>query len=346
MGKSLNAAATYTAAKDVKLHSLHVPTARLLGPPTRRARSADSQHQKLGPPRSHPPRDNRQEAMPTAGPQRGKYLVYKWTTPSGPVLDEFFHDFHSKELQGLHLNLGESVNALPLVFPLPEIQDTPSYSASTAMSVVNNDSLNGLVITPPPTANPNAIPVDSSEYRNRGCGCIGSLADILERISGDGGNDIDEADRFDDLLVYLRDGVETCKQVLPCKHCSVCTTNSMFVVTIIQQLATISSNLCRQLLMYQQKVKTTSTVNGPPLLLSADIYVGNYQVRAAALHLWVLFPIVSMHLKDLQQLLESLQNDLKKGTKAFKLLNAATDAVQTASTNLQIASNRQTQTLR
>lgn len=264
-----------------------------------------------------------------------------WTaiTPSGPALNEFLHDWddiHSKEPEHPNLNLDESANAPPFIFPSPEIQHTPSYSVSTAVSLINDDGFNGLVMTPPPTANPTATPADLSEYRSPSCGCIRSLADMLERISGDG-SDIDEADRFDDLLVYLRDGIKTCKQVLPCKHCSVCATNSMFVVTIVQQLATISQSLCRQLLAYQQKVKTTPTVDVPPFLPNADIYVGKYQVQAAAVHVGCLFLIVSMHLKDLQQLLGHLRNDIKKGTKAGKLLSAAAEVVQSASSDLQQA---------
>ncbi|KAL8727340.1 MAG: hypothetical protein Q9166_006108 [cf. Caloplaca sp. 2 TL-2023] len=263
-----------------------------------------------------------------------------WT--SGLIFTEFLndsHNVHPEEPQGLDLNLDESVNALPLVFQMPENQGTPGYSASTAMSIMNDESLNGLLMTPPLTANPTGTPVDLSEHPSRGCECIRSLADVLQKISGDGGSDIDEVDRFDVLLVYLRDGVETYKQGLPCKHCTVHTTNSMFVITIIQQLATISQDLCRQLLTYQQKVKTTSTVDVPPLLLNADIYVGKYQVRAKALRLRFLFPIVRMYLKDLKQLLEHLRKDIKKGMKAFKLLNAAAHVVQTASGDWQVALN-------
>ncbi|KAE8366427.1 hypothetical protein BDV27DRAFT_91947 [Aspergillus caelatus] len=257
-----------------------------------------------------------------------------WTpiTSSGPVLHEFLHDwddFHSKDSQSLDLLQGESINAIPMESTLPDSHDTSSYSPSTTASIIDDDSPSSLVIHPPTTV----TSVDSHTSRSRGCGCIRSLADILERVSGDDGSNLDEVDHFDDLLVYLRDGVETCKQVLPCKLCCVCTTNPMFVVTIFQQLATFAQSLCCQLVMYQHKGKTTSIHDVSPL---SDIYVGKYHVRAAALHLRLLFPIVSMHIRDLKQILELLQNDIIKGTKAYKSLRAAADVVQTAYSDLQL----------
>lgn len=99
--------------------------------------------------------------------------------------------------------MDQSVNELPLVFPLPEIQDTQSGSRST----------------------------DCLEKKD-GCKCMLCLADILERISGGSSGNVDDADRFDDLLIHLRDGVEMFEQVLLCQHCSVCSTNSMFVLTV------------------------------------------------------------------------------------------------------------------
>ena len=206
-----------------------------------------------------------------------------------------------------------------------------------------------LVLTPPATANPPVTSVESSSYgcfRNRPCDCIRSLADILERISGDvgsGSDQIDQADsHFDGMLGCLHGGIDTCKQVLLCKHCSVCTTNPMFIVTITQQLAAISQDLCRQLLAYQQKVKTTTATttmsavgdDTPPLLPSAGIYVGKYQVRSAALCEDFLFGIVNVHVKDLHRLLDHLRNDVKKGTRAFKILSDATDVAKTASHGL------------
>ncbi|KAL8857420.1 MAG: hypothetical protein Q9178_006047 [Gyalolechia marmorata] len=280
-----------------------------------------------------------------------------WT--SGLVFNQFLHDpkdAHSDEPQGLESVLGESNDALPPESPIPETQGTPPYSVPTAISIMNDDNLNNFPITPPPTANPTGTPTELPEHTNQGCGCIRSLADILQRIGGDGGSDSDEADRFDILLVHLRDGVETCKHVLPCKQCSMHTTNSMFIVTIVQQLATISQDLCLQLLTYQQqKVKDTttpstsptSTLDMPPpppqplFLHNADIYVGRYQVRPAALRLGFLFPIVRLYLDDLNLLLQHLRNRIRKGTKACKLLGAAAEMVQTATGDWQMALNGQ-----
>ena len=286
-----------------------------------------------------------------------------WT--SGLVFNEFLHDpkdAHSHEPQGLERNLGEKIDALPSLSPIPETQGTPAYSTPTAISIMNDDNLNNFLLTPPSTANPSGTPTESPEYSNQSCGCIRSLANILQRIGGDGNSDSDEADRFDILLLHLRDGIETCKHVLPCKHCSMHTTNSMFIATIVQQLATISPDLCLQLLTYQQQKNknpttssvspTSSTLNmplqpppsspAPPphlFLHNADISVGRYQLRPAALRLGFLFPILRVYLDELKLLLQHLRNRIRKGTKACKLLGAAAEVVQTARGDWQMALN-------
>ncbi|KAL8780320.1 MAG: hypothetical protein Q9213_006518 [Squamulea squamosa] len=281
-----------------------------------------------------------------------------WT--SGLVFNELLqnlNDAHSEEPQDLERNRGQSIDSLPAVFPIPETHGTPPYSATTALSIINDDKSNNSLMTPPSTANPIGTPPELFEQPSQGCECIRFLAHILQKIGGDGGSDTDETDRFDILLLHLRDGVETCKHVLPCKQCSIHTTNSMFIVTIVQQLATISQDLCLQLLTYQQqKSKNTTTSTSPtctstvnvspsppqPLLLhNADFYVGRYQVRPAALRLRILFPIVRLYLNDLKLLLQHLRNRIRKGTKACKLLGAAAEVVQKATGDWQMALNAQ-----
>lgn len=251
------------------------------------------------------------------------------TTSSDPVLHEFFHDwdgFYSKNSQSLDLCLDENTNTIQMVPTLPDNHDTSSYLPSR---ITNDDSPNSLGIHPPTTA----TSLDSDAPRSRGCGCLRSLADVLERVSGDENSNLDEVGCFDDLLVNLRNGIETCKQVLPCKLCCVCTANPMFVVTIFQQLVNIAQSLCHQLVMYQHKGKTTSIDDVPPL---SDIYVGKYHVQAAVLQLRLLFPIVSMHLRDLKQILEILQDDIMQGTKASRTLSAAAGVVRTVYRDLQL----------
>ncbi|KAL9623581.1 MAG: hypothetical protein Q9160_002037 [Pyrenula sp. 1 TL-2023] len=330
----LNAAAIKTAANDVKQRRPLALTARLRLPDPLifRARSADIQRQNPNQRQNHPPRDSRQRGTLLAWVKRPATPV----TPSDIFFNESLHDGYDinfEEPQGLDLSLRENVNAPPLLFPLPENHKTPP-SESMAVSITNDDNLNCLLMTPPTNAHPDSDPAESSDSRRRRCNCILSLADIFESISSDCGSNTDGADRFDDLLVHLRDGIQACGKVLSCKYCSVCATHSMFIVTIVQQLATISQKLCLQVLAYQQKVTTPSTMDVPVLFSNAEIHVGKYQIRATALNLGFLFPIVSMHVRDLRQLLEHLRRDIEKGTKAFKLLIAAADTVQTASSDL------------
>ena len=254
--------------------------------------------------------------------------IWAPTTSSGPVLHGSFHDwddFYSNNCQSLDLCPYESTNTIPMVPTLPDNHDTSWYSPST---ITNDDSPNSLGIHPPTTA----TSPDSDAPRSRGCSCLRSLADVLEGVSGDENSSLDEVGCFDDLLVNLRNGIETCKQVLPCKLCCVCTANPMFVVTIFQQLVNTAQSLCHQLVTYQHKGKTT--IDGVPPL--SDIYVGKYHVQAAALQLRLLFPIVSMHLRDLKQILEIIQADIMQGTKASRTLSAAASVVRKLYRDLQL----------
>jgi hypothetical protein len=136
------------------------------------------------------------------------------STPSGPVFADYPHDWdgdvHAKEPHYLNLNLGESMNALPLVSQLLELQNHSSNSVSTVGPNANDSVLNSLAMTPPMTVNPTATSpsLDLSEYRSRRCECVRSLADSLEKINGDGGSNIDIAKGFDELLLYSREGIK------------------------------------------------------------------------------------------------------------------------------------------
>ncbi|KAL9042943.1 MAG: hypothetical protein Q9180_000233 [Flavoplaca navasiana] len=274
-----------------------------------------------------------------------------WT--SGLAFNELLDNLNDAQAaapQEPERRTGATSDALQCLSPLRETQRTPPSSTTTAMSIINDDNFNDFIKTPPSTTGiPTGTPTDSSVHLNRGCECFQSLAGILQKIGGDSGNESDEVDRFDILLVHLRDGVETCSRVLPCKQCSIPTTNSMFIVTIVQQLATISQDLCSQLLNYQHRVKdrtastptststSTSSIDTLPPPLNAEIHVGNYQVRPAALCLGIMFPVVRVYLKDLDVLLARLRDSIKKGTKAFRLLGTASETSKRASEDWQMA---------
>ncbi|EFY96235.2 hypothetical protein MAA_08346 [Metarhizium robertsii ARSEF 23] len=77
-------------------------------------------------------------------------------------------------------------------------------------------------------------------------------------------------------------------------------------------------------------------IDVPPPSLSAGIHVGKYTVRATTLTFEFVFTIVIMHFNDLQRILEHLHDEIKTGTKAFKLLQAAVDDVRRVFGDLQM----------
>ncbi|KAH8810809.1 hypothetical protein F5884DRAFT_260601 [Xylogone sp. PMI_703] len=259
-----------------------------------------------------------------------------WTsfTPLEPLFADYLCDWenhtHTNEAQSPSLDLGGTVDTIPLVSSLPTLQDAASQAGETArLNPIDNVS-NGSSMTASPTDSPTTTLPSS-------CNCIQSLADTLEKVSvGDADGDIDQSKGFDDWLLYLHDGIRTCRQVLPCKFCCVCAVNSMLVITTIQQLVIMSQGLCRQLLAYRRKSRAGASVDRPrPLLLTGEICIGKYQIQGAAVHLEFMFTAISMHLKDLQQLLDQIQKEIKRGTKAFKLLSGAANDVRKASNDLR-----------
>ncbi|PNP51200.1 hypothetical protein THARTR1_08104 [Trichoderma harzianum] len=231
---------------------------------------------------------------------------------------------HSKEQS----DLGDNVSAFhSSMTSLPEIHEAAT-TITTLYSVANAQASS--------TAGSDIF--SGSDH----CQCIRALVDMLQRIGGDGGD-------IDDLLVYLSDGVETCQKTLACGLCSICTNNSMLVAAIMQQLGVIAQDLRRQLLAYGHKVdktsSTSSTTFSSPTATSTivdsiradtgtasimDIYVGKYQLRATELHIKSVLFIGNMHLRDLQQLLGQMREEVESGTRAAILLRKAAETIEAA----------------
>jgi hypothetical protein len=264
-----------------------------------------------------------------------------WTpiTLSEPGFAKHLHDWddeHSEGPQRLNSELGDNVTAISPMFSLPELHEVSEYPESATVSNIDNSILNGLDMAPLGANSPTVTSSGLSSHRRHSCDCIQSLADILERISGDDSVDATGPNHFDVLLIHIRSGIETCNKVIPCSHCSVSTTNSMFVVTIVQRLASILQSLCQQLLSCKQKVERSPLLEAPVSSLNTVIHVGKYEVRSAALYAEFTLSIVRLHFEEFHQLLEHLEKDIRKGTTASKLLSDAVDVARKASCKLQI----------
>lgn len=246
-----------------------------------------------------------------------------------PVFSGQIHDWNMDSLKD-HQGLHPTPHPSPLA---PEIQSTPQFSALGMGSKKDEYLISGLVLTPPATANDAASSVVSSEDRR--CNCIGYLADTLERISDNGDSNAGQHNSLDGLLGSMRDGIVACKQFSSCNYCSVCTTHPILVVTVIQKLAAMSQDLCRKLMTQQQHMKAMPTNGASFLSPTLDIHVGNFQVSSAALGTEITSIIVCMQFKDLHILVSGIENDMKRGTKAFKLLGDAAATVKMASNDLQ-----------
>jgi hypothetical protein len=228
-----------------------------------------------------------------------------------------WNELQLKDLHNLDSPQQDYGNTSLMNFQLPELEDLAPREASVGQNI------------------PAVSSFAAAQAQGRECNCISVLANSLERINSDADYDLDKSDQIDHLLNDLHDGIETCKKVKLCKHCSVYTTNTMVVVTLIQQLAAVAQTLSLQLVKCQQRVGTVPSITEISQSLRADICVGEYKVQATSLHLKFLFPVASMYLKDLQQIIEHLQDDMRKGTKAFKMLSAIIDVVRKAGKSLQ-----------
>ncbi|KAH8731282.1 hypothetical protein GQ44DRAFT_722910 [Phaeosphaeriaceae sp. PMI808] len=262
-----------------------------------------------------------------------------WTPVSllGSHLNETCREWDHIQQEGnrnQHTSRQGHSSMIPTRLPASEILSVNVHQeASSIQNTSDEDSRQSSTRFSKAAAAANPLELEGQEGR---CRCISALANSLERISGDTGNDVDKNDCLDYLLIHLHDGIKTCKNVLSCNRCSLSTTNPMFLVTIMQQLATISQALSLQLVRCQQRGSATSSNSEFLQSLYAGIYIGEYKVQATSLHLKFLVPIASMYLKDLQQLLERLQNNIKKGKKTFGILGAAADIVKKAYENLNL----------
>lgn len=179
----------------------------------------------------------------------------------------------------------------------------------------------------PPTATTSQSPFDP---RGRLCECIRSLANSLEEVAGDKERSrTDNTERIDYLLMSLHHGVEACNRVLACTRCTICTTNSILLVTVVQQLATRSTDLCDLLLALQDKPQTVLPDDAPDFKLGG-VFVGKYQVQIEAVCRELVHTVANIHFKDLRQLLECLPDRITKHTKAFRMLTAATEEAKKA----------------
>jgi len=263
-----------------------------------------------------------------------------WTpvSLSDPTFVDFVHDWDDNQSPSMDMTLADT-SSLSLL--------SPSHSSPQPHSGLTNN----IFLTAPPGGD--LLDTDLTDYPRGGgggCDCLRALADILERIhvSGDGNsngsNDMCDqggTQHFDDLLGHLRDGIETCMQVLPCNYCSVRTANSTLVVTVVHQLAVMSQDLCRQLLAHQQTIGRAPAAalvedcHPHTLLLSSEVYVGKYHVRSGALYVEFILAIVGAHLEDLRGLIEDLRGDVKKRSRAAKLLGDAADVATRTASELQ-----------
>ncbi|PYI00227.1 hypothetical protein BO78DRAFT_412450 [Aspergillus sclerotiicarbonarius CBS 121057] len=253
-------------------------------------------------------------------------------THSSPVFinsyqdwDEFC-DVNATDHPGLSLNLEESVPCLPMISSGSEFHSTPSSLASPSTSYTNEGDRNVFLMTPPTAT----IGQSSFNHRRRHCACIQSLANSLEEVAGDKARSrTDNSERIDYLLMSLHHGVDACNRVLACTDCTICTTNSILLVTVVQQLATRSTDLCDLLLALQDKPKAVLPDDAPDLKISG-VFVGRYQVQIEAVCRELVHTVSNIHFRDLRQLLECLPDRIVQGSKASRMLADATEEAKKA----------------
>ncbi|PWY95399.1 hypothetical protein BO94DRAFT_531316 [Aspergillus sclerotioniger CBS 115572] len=237
-----------------------------------------------------------------------------------------FCEVNVADYPGLNLSLDARVPCLPMMSSGSEFDSTPPSQPSPSTSYANARRPTSYLMTPP-TATTSQGSFDS---RGRLCECIRSLANSLEEVAGDKERSrTDNTERIDYLLMSLHHGVEACNRVLACTRCTICTTNSILLVAVVQQLATRSTDLCDLLLALQNKPKTVIPDDAPDFEVGG-VFVGKYQVQIEAVCRELVHTVANIHFKDLRQLLECLPDRIAEGTKAFRMMTAATEDAKKA----------------
>ncbi|PWY80715.1 hypothetical protein BO70DRAFT_429735 [Aspergillus heteromorphus CBS 117.55] len=276
-----------------------------------------------------PPLDlsNSRPRMPITPPGAG----FANSTQDWPAL----YNMGNKPYQGLNINLGGIVPYPSMIPSLPMLHNPSNSSVSTVSSSTMSDEtdLSDLAVTAPT----NATPSNPFDYHSRRCECVRSLADTLEKISGgdiETSENIENSKQTDSLLMRLHDGVETCKRVVACVHCTVCVANSMLLVTIFQRLLKMSTDLSRHILDAQKKAKSLPPLtDSPPSPQTPDDHVSRYQIQIAAVCLRFVHTLIGMNLKHAVRLLDILRDRIGKKAKASNLLE---EVIQTAQKNVEM----------
>ncbi|RAL05408.1 Zn(II)2Cys6 transcription factor domain-containing protein [Aspergillus ibericus CBS 121593] len=304
--------------------------------PTRTPTPAGPSRSKRPSPDTSAPASKRQRAESVSdalsSPVDPHIKVQTPMTRSSPVFvnsyqewDEFC-DANVTDHQGLNLSLEESVPCLPMMSSGSEFHSTPPSLASPSTSYTSHGGRNFYLMTPPTAT----IGQGSYDYRRRRCTCVQSLANTLEEVAGDNTRSrTDNSDRSDYLLMSMHHGVGACNRVLACTDCTVCTSNSILLVTVAQQLATRSMDLCDLLLALQDKPKPVIPDELPDLKIGG-VFVGRYQVQIAAVCRELVHTVAEIHFRDLRQLLECLSDRIVKKSKAARMLADATEEAKKA----------------
>lgn len=130
------------------------------------------------------------------------------------------------------------------------------------------------------------------------CGCLLSMLQTLEEL-GTLTSANETVASSDTLFLYLERGIDKCNTMLSCVTCDTNVSNSILVVTIANQLATVLTELVHRFVQCHPR-DTVPTV----------FQFGRYSVKQTTMRTRLLKSMIELHVKDLNQLVARLEDSM------------------------------------
>ncbi|PLN80599.1 hypothetical protein BDW42DRAFT_201160 [Aspergillus taichungensis] len=224
-----------------------------------------------------------------------------------------------------------------------------AYLAGTAdMELSGTDAKSLMIPSQPPmtdasflvaggsdtSANPVSAHIPTLRGLNRtlDCDCLPKLVELLERLG------VQQVDRtgVDTHLLCLRSAVCICNKTISCSTCTACFDNPILLATIAQNLATIAEHVYHSCIHLRNHQPPSQTFGEKDILwgngrigedLENAIWLGRYRVESPKLRNTLVCDASSVHLAELNRMLESLKSRLLPNRVAVAHVSQAAESV-------------------
>ncbi|GAW15905.1 hypothetical protein ANO14919_053270 [Xylariales sp. No.14919] len=171
-----------------------------------------------------------------------------------------------------------------------------------------------------------------------GCGCLPSMAQLLETVAQQTSNS--QKQPIDTLFIGLEDSIAGCRKLLSCTECTACSDNSILLATVGARLGDAWDALATRFLQCQESSqsdgsKDSSEQQWEPRLdphgSSGTFRYGRYSVQCPLMKSQLLSNLVQLHFQSLNELLMALKAAVRHKESALEIVVGAITKVEAIS---------------